>query len=332
MIRPRRMDSGFDEESKHERHDIRRSRVNTPAKLGLFGLVLAVVLGGGLAAGRVADLGGQNASGHDRAGHGDASQPADHGADHGGDRQTTAGPAGAAFPKGLTVSQDGYTLRPSATTLPAGRALFSFTVLGPDNQPVRAYTPTHDKELHLIVVRRDLSGFQHVHPTRDAAGTWSVPLSLAEPGTYRAFADFAPKARGEDALTLGVDLSVAGGYRPLPVPLASRTAVVEGYTVTLGGVLKPGTSSPVTLAVSKDGRPVTDLQPYLGAYGHLVALRVGDLAYLHVHPDGTPGDGKTAPGAAIRFFAEVPTAGSYRLYLDFRHQGVVRTAEFTAVA
>jgi hypothetical protein len=88
----------------------------------------------------------------------------------------------------------------------------------------------------------------------------------------------------------------------------------------------------VTLTVSRDGVPVTDLQPYLGAYGHLVALRDGDLAYLHVHPDGTPGDGRTAAGPQITFYAEVPSNGAYRLFLDFQHRGVVRTAEFTAVA
>jgi hypothetical protein len=81
--------------------------------------------------------------------------------------------------------------------------------------------------------------------------------------------------------------------------------------------------------VSKDGQPVTDLQPYLAAYGHLVALREGDLAYLHVHPDGAPGDGVTPAGPQIEFVAEVPSAGGYRLFLDFQHDGVVRTAEFT---
>ena len=74
---------------------------------------------------------------------------------------------------------------------------------------------------------------------------------------------------------------------------------------------------------------MTDLQPYLGAYGHLVALRQGDLAYLHVHPEGTPGDGVTPAGPAVEFVAEVPSAGTYRLFLDFQHGGVVRTAEFT---
>jgi hypothetical protein len=86
------------------------------------------------------------------------------------------------------------------------------------------------------------------------------------------------------------------------------------------------------LRISRDGRPVSDLQPYLGAYGHLVALRDGDLAYLHVHPDGAPGDGRTAAGPEVAFHAEVPSAGAYRLYLDFRHAGRVHTAEFTAVA
>jgi len=83
--------------------------------------------------------------------------------------------------------------------------------------------------------------------------------------------------------------------------------------------------------VTKDGRPVTDLQPYLGAFGHLVALRSTDLAYLHVHPEGAPGDGRTPPGPEVAFHAEVPTAGTYGLYFDFQIDGVVRTAQFTAI-
>jgi hypothetical protein len=101
---------------------------------------------------------------------------------------------------------------------------------------------------------------------------------------------------------------------------------VDGYTVTVDGALRPGRHSPLTLSVARNGAPVLDLQPYLGAYGHLVALREGDLAYLHVHPGGEPGDGQTQPGPAIEFGAEVPSAGRYHLYLDFRHAGVVRTA------
>ena len=155
------------------------------------------------------------------------------------------------------------------------------------------YTVEHEKLLHLIVVRRDLAGFQHVHPTLDTAGTWSVPLDLTRGGDYRVFADFTPA--GGEGVTLGTDLRVAGTYDPQELPAPAPTATVDGYTVTLGGALRPGETSNVTLSVSRDGQPVTDLQPYLGAYGHLVALRTADLGYLHVHPDGHPGDGVTAP-------------------------------------
>ncbi len=120
---------------------------------------------------------------------------------------------------------------------------------------------------------------------------------------------------------------MAGDYRPQPLPKPTATAGVDGYTVAVDGDLTAGHTSRLTLTVSKNGAPVSDLQPYLGAYGHLVALRAGDLGYLHVHPQET-----TGAGSAIAFDVEVPTAGAYRLFLDFQHDGVVRTAPFTATA
>ena len=107
---------------------------------------------------------------------------------------------------------------------------------------------------------------------------------------------------------------------------------MDGYTVTLDGDLVPGEESELTLSVSRDGRPVTDLQPYLAAYGHLVVLRDGDLAYLHVHPAGEPGDGTTEPGPTVTFASTAPSAGTYRLYLDFQHGDAVHTAAFTVEA
>ena len=90
-----------------------------------------------------------------------------------------------------------------------------------------------------------------------------------------------------------------------------------------------GTESELTLTVKRDGQPVTDLEPYLGALGHLVAIRDGDLAYLHVHPlDEAVGAG----GPEVRFAVEVPTTGRYALFLDFSHGGVVRTASVLATA
>jgi hypothetical protein len=107
------------------------------------------------------------------------------------------------------------------------------------------------------------------------------------------------------------------------------TAEVDGYAVTLSDAPTETGEAEITLHVTRNGRPVTDLQPYLGAYGHVVALRSGDLGYLHVHPDGHPGDGQTAAGPDVRFGLHLPTPGDYRLFFDFQHDGVVRTAAFS---
>lgn len=305
--------------------------MKTPFRLATYAVGLVVVF---VAAWGVGNLAGPSPApaAHDtthESGTDDHASGTDDGhGDHPGAGQSTT----AAPPGGLQVAQDGYRLVPVTPQLASSEsAEFAFRVLGPDGAPVTRYTPTHEKDLHLIVVRRDLTGYQHLHPTLGGDGTWRIPLRAGEPGQYRVFADFQPAGR-DKGLTLGVDVPAPGDYRPAALPTPAHTASVDGYTVSLAGDLVPGTASRLTLRVSKDGAPVTDLQPYLGAYGHLVALRDGDLAYLHVHPDGAPGDGRTRPGPEITFTVEVPSTGSYRLYLDFQHGGAVRTAEFTAVA
>jgi hypothetical protein len=298
--------------------------MNTPIKVAVFVVGLAVVfaaaLGVGNAVGPVAD----EPVAHDGEHDSDASDDA-HDGGHAGDTTTTAD-----IPGGLMVSQDGYTFRLADETARRGRDVpVTFTIEGPDGQPVTAYDVEHEKRLHLIAVRRDFRGFQHVHPELDADGVWSTDLDFS-PGEWRLFADFTPS--GAEGLTLGTDVAVTGNYRPASGPDEDRTARVDGYTVTLEGDLTAGEDARLTVSVSRNGRPVTNLEPYLGAYGHLVALREGDLAYLHVHPDGTPGDGATEPGPDVVFYAAVPSDGGYRLFLDFKHDGVVRTASFAVSA
>ena len=305
--------------------------MSTSARVVGFLAALAAVFGITLAAGRA--IGPVEAvSGGGTRTHDTHASPSPGPSDAAGEpNQAGESGEGVHQPGGLQVSQDGYTLRLLHDDLPAGpRTPLELVVEGPDGRPVTAYTPQHEKELHLIAVRRDFSGFQHVHPTRDADGTWSTELALT-PGAWRVFADMSPA--GTKPLTLGADVSVAGAYAPVAPPAKDvRTTTVDGYTVELAGDLTPGADSELTLKVSRGGAPVTDLQPYLGAYGHLVALRTGDLAYLHVHPEGEPGDGTTQPGPDITFGTTVPSAGTYRLFLDFRHAGVVRTAAFTVTA
>src|SRR4051812_11446564 len=207
--------------------------MNTPAKVGAYALGLVAVFGAAVGLGSV--VGPVGAVADDTASH----NTVPHRARHAGSPMDTGAQqsSSAHLPGGLQVSQDGYPLD-AAGSLPAGAATpVSFRILGPDGQPVTAYDTVHDEDLHLIAVRRDLTGYQHVHPELAADGTWSIPLDLTA-GTWRLFADFDPA--GEDlALVLGADVAVAGEYSPQPLAEPSATAEVDGYTVTLDGQLVP---------------------------------------------------------------------------------------------
>jgi hypothetical protein len=291
--------------------------MSTPVKLAGFLFGLAAVFAAALGLGVVVGPGA--ASAEDPAGHGDTGG-------HGGD--TGHGETAPALPAGLQMTEDGYTLELLQDTLGAGTATsVAFRVLDGHGSPVTDFDVAHDEDLHLVAVRRDLSGFQHVHPELGADGVWTTSLDLS-PGSWRLFADFVPSADGENHI-LGADLAVAGSFEPARLPAPTATAEVDGYTVVLTGTLEAGEETELQLSVSRDGVPVTDLQPYLGSYGHLVVLRAGDLGYLHVHPLGEPGDPAVAPGPHIDFATTAPSAGTYRLFLDFQHGDVVRTAAFT---
>jgi hypothetical protein len=243
-------------------------------------------------------------------------------------------------PAGLGISADGYTLRISPTQLGRGEAReLNFTVDGPGGQPITDFDELHERRMHLIVVRRDGTEFRHLHPEMDAAGTWSIPIEFGQSGVYRAFADFS--VAGEQH-TLASDLFVSGGeFEARPFPPAQPLDSTNGYEVRLrAGEPVAGEPTSLTFAVSENGHAVHDLAPYLGAKGHLVALREGDLAFLHVHPEEAGGEhghgheeqaGEGHEGAAdeIAFAATFPTAGRYRLYLQFKHAGAVQTAQFT---
>lgn len=293
-------------------------RSSAVTKLGVYALVLGGALGGGALVG--ATLGPS-------AGASTQTEGSDRADEH-DDESAAAAPPADALPAGLAVARDGYVLTLATPTVAAGTTTeLELVIEGPDGTALTEYTVEHEQELHLVVVSRDLVDYAHVHPTRDDAGTWRVDVPPLAPGSYRVFADFTP-ADG-DGVTLGADLAVPGDYMPNETPDVAGTATVDGYDVTFDGELIAGTESEVTVTVSRDGEPVDDLHPYLGALGHLVAIRDGDLAYLHVHPlEDADGPG----GPAVRFAIEVPTAATYRLFFDFSHGDEVRTAAVTAAA
>ncbi|CAM5430132.1 hypothetical protein SALBM311S_06995 [Streptomyces alboniger] len=315
--------------------------MNTGLRITVFGAALAATFGTAYGVGSgVGEISpeptsaahGKHAGGAGAEQDAGTEQGGGHGQGHeAGGRQQEGGSA-APPPGGLQISDGGYTLDLKTQRLQADKKtqLRFAVVRDSTGRQVSLYEREHDKELHLILASRDLTTYRHLHPTRAADGTWSTPVNLPEAGGYRVFADFKPK--GGEGLTLGADLAVSGAYEPNALPGHSSTATVDGYDVELGGALTPGKSGELKLTVTKDGKPVRGLQPYLGAYGHLVALRSGDLAYLHVHPNGEPGDGRTRPGPDVSFTATAPSEGAYRLFLDFKHEGKVRTAAFTVRA
>ncbi|WP_248294459.1 hypothetical protein [Actinoplanes sp. TBRC 11911] len=228
---------------------------------------------------------------------------------------------------GLSLSAGGLTLVPLNTDFVAGeRRQLLFQIVDTQGTAVTSYATVHDKPLHLIVVRRDLSGFQHLHPSMGPDGTWQIDLTLRDPGIYRMVADFTAIVGGQQlATTLGSDLTVAGQYAPRALPAPAVSDVVDGFGVAYAGEPGIAATQPMLIdVVGAGGKPVA-LEPYLGAFGHLVVMRDGDLAYVHVHPETQLVDGK------VKFWVAMPSAGRYRMFFDFQVAGRVHTAEWTAV-
>jgi hypothetical protein len=220
--------------------------------------------------------------------------------------------------RGLAVSDGGLTLKLArSTATPGERFNLAFRIVGRDGQTVRDFDVEHTKRMHFIVVRRDMTGFQHLHPTERADGSWTVPVTLRDAGSYRVFADFSVN---DKPYTLADDVAVDGTVRSRELPAPVKSVDVDGLRVTLTeGASHAGEESELGFTVTRNGRPVA-IQDYLGAKGHLVALRQGDLAFLHVHPDEN----------SLRFMATFPTAGRYRLFLQFKtDDGRIHTAAFT---
>lgn len=292
--------------------------MKAPARLGLYALVLAAVFAVAFvtAGAVVPEAAVQNWTEESTDGHtaGEETDAVGH------DEQAEASSLG------LGLAQDGYRL--SGLSAPGGAQTvgeLSLTVTGPAGMPVTEFDVDHDKEMHLIVVRADGEYFRHVHPKLNADGAWSLPWEWEAAGTYRVFADFVPSDTGK-GITLSTSVQVAGNYTPVTPEEQVTATTVDGFEVSLNGDLTVGELSELNVIVTSDGEPVTSLEPYLDAFGHLVALRQGDLAYLHVHPVGEePRAGETS-GPEIAFDASAPTPGRYLLFLDFKVDGQVHTA------
>ena len=282
--------------------------MTTPVRLSLFAVLLAAVFAGAAGVGAAVDPSGSDA-GDDHAGAGSDGM-AKHAAGHGGATDSST----ATLP-GLAVAQDGYrlVLKRSTYERSAGAQRLTFQIVDDRGRPVRDYDVAHEKRMHFIVVRRDFEDFQHRHPRLGDDGTWTQRVKFAHGGTYRVFADFE---RGGEQHTLGADVQVSGGFEAEALPAPRHTVRSDGGL----GVTLRAADGRLGFEVRDQDVVVNDkLDSYLGAKGHLVALRQGDLAYLHTHPNGDK----------LAFETTYPSAGAYRLFVQFSYEGRIHTAAFT---
>jgi len=214
---------------------------------------------------------------------------------------------------------------------------YSFSIVDSQGNTLKNFEVTHTKLLHLIVVRKDLAYFQHVHPDfATSTDTFTLSnLTFPADGQYRIFAEFAPAGSQMDEMGMPMtvepfeDVTVGSNtnYTPQSIGTQENTKTFSGLTATLttSGTLTSGKENTLTYTLTQNGKPVTNLQPYLAALGHAVILREGNLDYTHAHPVedvSAPQTGK------VDFMVDFSEAGTYEAFTQFQLNGSVITTNF----
>ncbi len=212
---------------------------------------------------------------------------------------------------------------------------YSFSIVDERGDTLKDFAVTHTKQMHVIVVRKDLANFQHVHPEFNAdSGRFTLKdLTFPAEGDYRIFADFAAEGGQKDsmgmplAITLSEDVKVGTSYIQAPLGTEEKSKTFGGMQVNLmtHSALKAGEEAMVMFNLSQGGKPVTDLQEYLGALGHAVVLREGNLDFIHAHPME---DSISNQNGTVSFMINFPEAGRYKIFTQFQRAGKVITTDF----
>jgi Cu+-exporting ATPase len=203
---------------------------------------------------------------------------------------------------------------------------------------------SHEEWIHLIVTRHDLGTFAHVHPQPTGRpGEFAVPVTFPTAGRYDLHAEFRRKGQMSDVLaTARAVVADANATPDEPVRESGRVQVVDGVRVELTGEAEAGHRSRLTYRFSdaRTGAPVTTLQPYLAAAGHIVVMPADGHGFAHEHAEAEDADGNPVFALPTQTFgpdldvhAAFPRPGLYRLWGQFRFaDGTVVTTQFTVLA
>jgi hypothetical protein len=217
-------------------------------------------------------------------------------------------------------------LRSVPSHVQAGRpATLALRVQDARGQPVPTLSLSHGKPMHLFVISNDLQSFAHVHPEPRGA-EFALEHTFETGGDYTLFVDYARPAGG-DAPVERHALRVEGPARPggaLTETPATQHSGGLAFTLHGGDAVRAGAGAHLHVAVADvaTGRPVEDLEPYLGAMAHFVVLSADGKDFLHVHPLDT------RPGQGVAAHAVFPRAGLYKLWVQVQRQGRVVTVPF----
>jgi Cu+-exporting ATPase len=203
---------------------------------------------------------------------------------------------------------------------------------------------THQVWMHMIITRADLGTFAHIHPEpTETNGTFTVTAEFPTAGNYSIHTEFRRQGQMADVLD-SRELTVAGNAPTLTRLSAAdvREQVVNGVRIQLDGTAHVAETSDFTLRFSNaaTGEPVTDLQPYLGAAGHVVVMRGDGTRFGHRHAETFDDEDRpvaampgTTFGPDLDLHVTFEVAGTYRLWAQFRlADGTVVTAPFTVHA
>ena len=246
-----------------------------------------------------------------------------------GETPVTMNPLGAAPAAGVRFDTGG-ALQPG---VPATLTFHVTDAAGHPANPVLA----HEKPMHLIVVSRDLRQFAHIHPANTGTlGEYTVRYTFPTGGDYILYDELELAGQGDEAHRFAVQVGLAGSAAAQLTPDMGPQQSGD-YTAELvpSGPLQAGQLSGFVMRVTRAGQPVTNLQPYLGAAAHVVALdsQAGGFAHIHGVAGGQPptddmADMSAPPaqfGPTLAFSHRFTQPGSYKVWAQFAHQGQVIT-------
>jgi hypothetical protein len=223
-----------------------------------------------------------------------------------------------------------FKLDVAVTPRPGGGAAgLSLAIRDPDTgDPVTRFIEVHERQLHLFVISRDLERFDHVHPERRDDGTFELRHELPA-GEYMLIADFLPANGTMQMLQRAIVTPGFSGplFAPAPTPAVSPVErTVGGLRIRVEHeVLRPRRESLLRFVVSdaESGQPVTDLEPYLGATGHLLIVDTQLSTAVHGHPEGV-----RTTGPLVMFGPVFPAPGLYKMWVQLQRRGQIITAPF----